>query len=58
MKRDNFTLIHTTDGAPKFNNEAQVLTSSTGRMVAYGQMTHDEARRRRQSPDGSIDCGH
>ena len=45
MKRDNFTLIHTTDGAPKFNNEAQVLTSSTGRMVAYGQMTHDEARR-------------
>ena len=39
------SLTHTTDGLAECNNVAQVLTSSTGRMVAYGQMTHDEARR-------------
>ena len=45
MKCDNSTLIQTTDGEPEHNNVAQVLTTRDGRMVAYGQMTHDEARR-------------
>ena len=39
------TLTHTADGKPESNNVCQILTNSHGRMVAYGQMTPDDAKR-------------
>ena len=41
----NTLLTHTADGMPEHNNVAQVLTTTDGRMVAYGQMSHNEAQR-------------